>query len=492
MASGLFAHLPQIYVIFLFISFVFADGQVVLDGHTPTGGNRTSGILRRFTVNHERERDRILDLANEISADIWQLAHSHIDIYAPVHGEPLPDELLGIHHTSSIIKTPEPSYPSLSRSEWNLSSFTNSTFHDNYHPLFEIDEFMQELAELHPDLVKLHNIGHSAEGREMVAMTVSAPPTNSTLRGLPGPGKLGFVIVGAQHAREWVATSASMYIAHALVANSSEFRSLRQLLDTFDFHIIPAPNPDGYTYTWEVDRYWYKNRQVIGPNLKCVGVDMNRCADCLVAYHWFIEHDGLANLIRNWGYKWKPTVGNVPKMASPRTFRPKLPADPCSFWFPGHRAFEAPEVNNMANFVTTLPNLVGFLDLRSYGQFLSTPFSYSCKKMPKDAEDQTEAAMGAANALKSIHGTQFKIGALCDLVYPAPGNIVDWMYKIPGIKFSYVAHLRDTGTYGFSLPESWIRPVGEETARMVEYISTFVSGRIKRQGSTPTHRVSLN
>jgi len=28
---------------------------------------------------------------------------------------------------------------------------------------------------------------------------------------------------------------------------------------------------------------------------------------------------------------------------------------------------------------------------------------------------------------------------------------------------------------------SWIRPVGEETAKMVEYISNFISSRIKRK-----------
>ena len=43
-------------------------------------------------------------------------------------------------------------------------------------------------------------------------------------------------------------------------------------------------------------------------------------------------------------------------------------ADPCSTWYPGHRPFEAPEVNNIANFVTTLPSLKAFVDLRSYGQ----------------------------------------------------------------------------------------------------------------------------
>lgn len=45
-----------------------------------------------------------------------------------------------------------------------------------------------------------------------------------------------------------------------------------------DFYVIPSPNPDGYDYTWESDRYWYKNRQIMGPNAKCIGLDMNRFA----------------------------------------------------------------------------------------------------------------------------------------------------------------------------------------------------------------------
>ncbi len=41
------------------------------------------------------------------------------------------------------------------------------------------------------------------------------------------------------------------------------------------FTIIPVPNPDGYVYTWDVDRLWYKNRSPTG-NEECIGIDMNR------------------------------------------------------------------------------------------------------------------------------------------------------------------------------------------------------------------------
>ena len=44
-----------------------------------------------------------------------------------------------------------------------------------------------------------------------------------------------------------------------------------------------------------------------------------------------------------------------------------------------------------------------------YIYIVSTPYSYSCKRFAKDAEDQLEAAMGASHSLKAVHGTVFKV-----------------------------------------------------------------------------------
>ncbi|KAG6843255.1 hypothetical protein H0H93_001652, partial [Arthromyces matolae] len=112
---------------------------------------------------------------------------------------------------------------------------------------------------------------------------------------IPLEEKLSFLIIGAQHAREWIATATSLYLAHALVSDPSEPHSLSHLLDYYDFHIVPVPNPDGYDYTWEVDRLWqvqttyldstyptddfpcrYKTRQQLSPKGECLGIDMNR------------------------------------------------------------------------------------------------------------------------------------------------------------------------------------------------------------------------
>jgi len=77
---------------------------------------------------------------------------------------------------------------------------------------------------------------------------------------------------------------------------------------------------------------------------------------------------------------------------------------------------------------------------------VSSPFSYSCNPTPRDIEDQTEAALGSSQALSSAHGTHYKVGKLCESLYPAPGNVLDWMYVRESVKYAYVVHLRDTGT----------------------------------------------
>ncbi|KAI0084625.1 hypothetical protein BDY19DRAFT_987439 [Irpex rosettiformis] len=411
-------------------------------------GQEDAHILRRVKVveNSTVTVDDILGVAENFNLDVWQVRSSSVDVHLTSGTEPSFHHFLegsGLAYTDSALpySLVHPQSIRPQASAWNLSSLSNSTFHTDYRTIDEIGIFVKQLIDLHPDQARLVPIGHSSEHREMFALEITANRTSLKK-------KTGFVITGAQHAREWIATSTALFIAHALLADPSESYSMASLLNTFDFYLVLLPNPDGYVYTWETDRFWYKNRQVVGAKAKCVGIDMNR-----------------------FGYKWKS------KAQFPAKNKNKTGTDPCAPWFPGNRAWEAPEVNNIANYITTLPNLGAHIDLRSYGQMISSPFSFSCKRTPKDAEDQLEAALGASQALKAAHGTSFTTGSLCSLLYKAPGNIVDYMYARAGIKFSYAVHLRDTGTYGFVLPPEWIRPVGEETANMIKSLAGFIVGK---------------
>ncbi|KAF7969474.1 hypothetical protein HWV62_27265 [Athelia sp. TMB] len=320
-------------------------------------GQTRSGLLRRFLAG-DTDLEEVLDIAVTNELDVWQVTPDHVDVYWPPPtsqsgAAAFEDHLADYAHSAHSIPIPAPHTPSTSPARDSLnwtSSPASSIFHDDYHPLHEIESFMSELAQEHPDIVQVVRVGISGKGRELLGVRIGSPaiwqrrgkkPKGKTP---PSKEKMGFVITGAQHAREWVATSTTLYLMHALVANSTGPDSLKPLLEHFTFYIIPTPNPDGYAYTWESDRFWYKNRMHTGPNSKCVGVDMNR----------------------NWGYKWRPDVSFTSSLNASTKLPP--PIDACSQWYPGNRAFQAPEVNHIATYVETLPNLKAFVDLRSYGQ----------------------------------------------------------------------------------------------------------------------------
>lgn len=486
-----------------------------------TTANYSGFELRRYGVTNRDDLVHMINLANTAKIDVWQLTPSHVDIHLDTTAA-LPESLSSRRYITLPYSFPY-SYnytAPVSLKRPNVSYLQDNEFHGAYHTYEEIDQFVVALASEYPKLVEVVWLGASWEKRDVFAirigkrgggkhkkdkkhkrhgakldndtkssctrraqrakslfevawhyaqswvgrlaelggLTPSRAPTSMRDLYLNHESsaitqghhiKNRVVIQGAQHAREWIATSTALYLAHALVTPKNETGSLRHLLDDFDFTIIPVPNPDGYAYTWTTDRLWYKNRMELQPkpesgtpkSADCRGVDMNR----------------------NWGYQWSSS-GNISSG----------PDGPCSHWYPGAYPFQSPEVMAIANYIRRTPKIRAFLDLRSYGQQLMYPYSYSCEHVPPHAEDLIEAALGATKALRETHNVPYTSGASCELLYPAPGNIIDWMYGESKVKYSYSLMLRDTGTYGFLLPPRYIQPVGEETAAAVKSLVKFI------------------
>jgi extracellular matrix protein 14 len=165
---------------------------------------KSYNMLKYHTLNDTGNRSLIETERSEqdYDLDVWQVTHSHVDIYSPPPMD-LPDILLDRHpHTETTINvTSHTLVPPISRDDWNLTFLENSTFHSVYHPLYEIDEFMHDMASMHPDTLKIVPLGHSGLGREMLGLSISRPKHKDNPNILKRKKK-GFVIMGAQHARE--------------------------------------------------------------------------------------------------------------------------------------------------------------------------------------------------------------------------------------------------------------------------------------------------
>jgi len=126
------------------------------------------------------------------------------------------------HHTSPIFDTPRTSH---TLGSWNITTLKETTFHESYHPLGDIEGFLRQLNDAYPNITRVIDIGRTSEQREMYGFTLSVGGYDEEEDGdeedaedgrkkkkkkkrLPkspvgNPGeKLGFVLLGAQHARE--------------------------------------------------------------------------------------------------------------------------------------------------------------------------------------------------------------------------------------------------------------------------------------------------
>jgi hypothetical protein len=188
---------------------------------------------------------------------LWQLTRSHVDVYFPdldvaeTELGRLPFRLPpGTSHrieretrdTSERTHVHAPSAPApdetgTTRTRWDVVSPSNATFHEQYHPLEEIESFVRDLAIAYPRQVSIIRLGHSGEGREMFALEITAASLSSVTgasssalaplqvvdgghvsrdqnaqvvlgkKGKNGcksgaDSRCGFLITGAQHARE--------------------------------------------------------------------------------------------------------------------------------------------------------------------------------------------------------------------------------------------------------------------------------------------------
>ena len=434
-------------------------------------------MVLRFKINTLQEAKALIEASDTLFLDVWESTDEWIDIRMGKDVVPL---LLGILPASlhrahrplmhDLAQTIFESYPSgaVEQEHSHHRAFTPSLRHPStdedggrelffkqYQPLSVIYPWMRLMSSLFPTHVQMINIGTSYEGRDIHALQLGVRPSNRD--DVSEPRKT-ILVSGGSHAREWISTSTVNYIAYSLIIRFGKSQGITRLLEQFDLVFIPTLNPDGYVYTWHTDRLWRKNRQQTALRF-CKGVDLDRAFD--------FEWDGEAS----------------------RT-------NPCGKTYAGDGPFDGVEARRLAEWARNATEhnnvtFVAYLDLHSYSQQILYPYSYSCSAVPPSLEDLEEVAMGLSKAIRLTNNQFYSVSSACQ-GSTAPsipggnemrpkqeqmgGSALDWFYHEMAVKFAYQIKLRDTGSYGFLLPQRHILPTGKESYNAILALARFLMG----------------
>ena len=114
---------------------------------------------------------------------------------------------------------------------------------------------IDELAAAHPNLVRTSVIGHSVQGREIVAVRVTAGVGDVADGARPA-----VLFLSLQHAREWISGEVNRRLLRSLVTTYGTDPMATSLLDTTELWFVLVANPDGYERTFKPnERLWRKN-----------------------------------------------------------------------------------------------------------------------------------------------------------------------------------------------------------------------------------------
>ncbi|XP_036411186.1 carboxypeptidase A6 [Megalops cyprinoides] len=298
-----------------------------------------------------------------------------------------------------------------------------------YHSLEEIQSWMFEMNRTHPHLLDMFSIGRSFEGRPLYVLQLGKRTRSYK--------KAVWIDCGV-HAREWIGPAFCQWFVKEALHSYQYDSVMRRLMNQLNFYIMPVFNVDGYHFSWKTDRFWRKTRSK-NHKYQCRGVDANR----------------------NWKVKWCDEGAS---------------SHPCDDTYCGPFPESEPEVKAVAKFLRNHRKRIrAYISIHAYAQMLLYPYSYKYATIP-NFNCVESAAQNAVTALYSAYGVRYRYGPASTTLYVSSGSSMDWAYK-NGIPYTFAFELRDTGYYGFLLPESLINPTCTETMRAVK---TIAAGLLKK------------
>lgn len=278
------------------------------------------------------------------------------------------------------------------------------TWFDDFRTYEEVDAYLDTLAEENADAEVL-DVGTSIEGRAIRGLRIGRVEGQPTI-----------LVTGTQHAREWISPMVTACIADHLVRDDGVDPQITAALDRLEIIVIPVVNPDGYVFSWEVDRFWRKNRRPGG------GVDLNR----------------------NWPTMWG--VGTAG-------------AGPGDEIYPGTGPLSEPESAAVAA-LAEARDVVAFVDYHSPVNLVLIPFAFTAEPGPHEATQQQWAG-AMASSITAVHGVTHTVSKP-GMGNPSGGLAQDW-FADDRDAISFTVELRSGGGgSGFILPAAQIVDACEE------------------------------
>ncbi|EDV97051.1 carboxypeptidase B [Drosophila grimshawi] len=281
----------------------------------------------------------------------------------------------------------------------------------------EINEYLDSLPERYPQHAFVKQFGWSYERRPLKLLTIHNGDGRSN--------KPVIFIDAAMHAREWIAPSLALYIIQQLLDNYAENK---QLLQDYDWIIMPVVNADGYEFSHTDSRYWRKTRKPTW-DPENIGTDLNR----------------------NFGYEWGHDEGSSP--------------DPAEEIYRGEHAFDQPESQVVRDILLHYSDrLTFYLSLHSYGNFFLLPWGHT-SDLPKNYNDMMEVADAGALAIVQATNEIYSYGSGYHLMYPTSGDSTDYAVAVANATVAITMELPAGGFLGFDpwvshiegiVTESWI------------------------------------
>jgi murein tripeptide amidase MpaA len=112
-----------------------------------------------------------------------------------------------------------------------------------YYRYAELTEALHGFVQEYPQLASLESIGKSHEGRDIWCITITNSATGSAIE------KPGYWLDGNLHASEHSGCMGSLHAINRLLTSYASDESVKRLVDTRTFYIVPCINPDGMEWT---------------------------------------------------------------------------------------------------------------------------------------------------------------------------------------------------------------------------------------------------